>query len=343
MVYSASNVIATEIYNDSFYFLKKQLVFYLIGLILSIIIILIDINIFRKYTTMIFIATLSLLLSLLIPGVGSSKGGATSWIDFNFFSIQPSEFMKGALVLVYSKYLSNNASDLKNFKYFIMFLSLSALIFAIIMLQPDFGTALVILLTSLVMMFLAGAKIKHFLIIAFFGGILFAGLIISAPYRLERITAFLNPWNDPLGSGFQGIQSLYAITPGGIFGHGFNSSMQKHFFLPEPQNDFIFAIYVEEFGLIGAMILISLYLMIFIRSIQITIHLDDIYYKYLSLGLCISFILQIIINIFVVIGLLPVTGITLPLMSYGGSSLVITMITLSMLLNISKYRTYEIK
>ena len=174
------------------------------------------------------------------------------------------------------------------------------------------------------------------------GLVLFIVLIISAPYRLQRITAFLDPWSDPLGSGFQGIQSLFAITPGGLFGHGFNSSMQKHFFLPEPQNDFIFAIFIEEFGLIGGIILVFLYVMYTIRTIKITKSLNDNYMRFLNIGILVSFITQIIINIYVVIGLLPVTGITLPLMSYGGSSLLITMVSLSISLNISKYKGYEI-
>lgn len=343
MVYSASNIIGLEKYNDSFYFFKKQLLFFAFGIIASLVVIKFNIFKLKKYTTLIFLFSLGLLILVLIPSVGSARGGARSWIDLGFISIQPSEFMKVALILVYAKYLSNNYIDLQKFKNFIFFLSLSAVIFLIIMLQPDFGTGLVILLTSIIIMFISGAKLKHFLIIGSLGLILFAFLIISAPYRLERILAFLDPWSDPLGSGFQGIQSLYAITPGGIFGHGFNSSMQKHFFLPEPQNDFIFAIYIEEFGLIGGIILISIYLFIFIRSIILIKSIDDNYLQFLGLGIVISFFIQIIINIYVVIGLLPVTGITLPLMSYGGSSLVISMISLALLLNLSKYRSYEYK
>lgn len=339
MVYSASNIIGLELYNDSFYFFKRQLIFLIIGSILSIIIIKIDIYKIKKYTTLIFFISIILLIIVLIPQIGSVKGGARSWIKLGPISVQPSEITKIALVLLYAKYLSNYYQELSKLKHFIYFLSLSGLSFILIMLQPDFGTGLVIILTSLITLFISGAKIKHFLLIAIFGLIGFSFLIIIAPYRLERILAFIDPWSDPLGSGFQSIQSLFAITPGGIFGHGFNSSMQKHFFLPEPQNDFIFAIYVEEFGLIGALILISLYLFILIRSIIIIRNIDELYLQFLGLGIVVSFFIQIIINIFVVIGLLPVTGITLPLMSYGGSSLVITLISLAFLINISKYRS----
>lgn len=342
MVYSASNVVGKEKYNDSFYFFKKQLFFYIIGLIASYFIITTDIKKIQKMTNIYTIISLALLTLVLIPGIGSSRGGARSWIDLGFISIQPSEFMKLGLILIYSKYLKDNYLDVRKFNYFFYLLLISGIIFFLIMLQPDFGTGLVIIFTAVIILFIAGAKISYFLIFVCVGLVLFIVLIISAPYRLQRITAFLDPWSDPLGSGFQGIQSLFAITPGGLFGHGFNSSMQKHFFLPEPQNDFIFAIFIEEFGLIGGMILVFLYVMYTIRTIKITKSLNDNYMRFLNIGILVSFITQIIINIYVVIGLLPVTGITLPLMSYGGSSLLITMVSLSISLNISKYKGYEI-
>ena len=205
------------------------------------------------------------------------------------------------------------------------------------MLQPDFGTGLVILLSSLILLFVSGARIKFFIFIII-GGICGLGfLIISAPYRLERITAFLDPWSDPLGSGFQGIQSLFAITPGGFLGHGFNKSIQKHFFLPEPQNDFIFAIVLEEFGMVGGFIVLLMYGIIIFRGIKISIEVNDRFLKFLCLGLSISLFVQVFINTGVVVGLLPVTWITLPLFSYGGSSLLITIVSLGIIVSSSKY------
>lgn len=162
-------------------------------------------------------------------------------------------------------------------------------------------------------------------------------LIASAPYRLNRIFAFINPWSDPLGSGFQGIQSMFAIAPSGLFGLGYNNSMQKHFFLPEPQNDFIFAIVCEEFGLIGGGLLIVGFFFLIIKILKIAISVDDNYLKLLAMGISISLFVQVFINIGVVIGLLPVTGITLPIISYGGSSLVLTLMFLGLALNISQY------
>ena len=180
--------------------------------------------------------------------------------------------------------------------------------------------------------------IKYFLILGLVGAMGLVFLIISEPYRMERILAFLDPWSDPLGSGFQGIQSLFALSPSGIFGLGFNKSMQKHFFLPEPQNDFIFAIIAEELGLFGSVFLILAYLFILIKAIRISSRIDDPYKSFLALGLGISIFTQVFINISVVIGILPITGITLPIISYGGSSLIITLMSLGLLLNISKYQ-----
>lgn len=336
-VYSASNVVGLEKYNDSYYFVKRQGLFYLISSIFLFYLIKLDINILKKYVTYVFIFSIILLLIVLIPGIGVVRGGARSWISILGFSIQPSEFMKLGIILLYAKYLESNYKDLKSFKSFMMLFSLAIFVFLIIMLQPDFGTGIVIVISSLILIFVAGIPYKYLAIIGVCGGIGCIGLIISAPYRLERIMAFINPWNDPLGSGFQGIQSLFAITPGGLFGHGFNNSIQKHFFLPEPQNDFIFAIVLEEIGLIGGLFILSLFLIIIFRGIRNAIKTTNLFVKFLSLGIVITLASQVFINVGVVVGLLPVTGITLPLFSYGGSSLLITMIQMGILASCSKY------
>ena len=225
---------------------------------------------------------------------------------------------------------------------FIKILILIVSAFGLIMLQPDFGTGLVLVVSCILLLFNAGAPLKYFLILLGLGIIGIVALIASAPYRLERIFAFLDPWSDPLGSGFQSIQSLFAIAPSGLFGLGYNNSMQKHFFLPEPQNDFIFAIICEEFGLIGGLIVIGVFLYIIIEAVKISLHVDNNYLKFLSLGIGLSLFTQVFINIGVVIGLLPVTGITLPILSYGGSSLVLTLMFLGLIINISQY-TEEVK
>jgi cell division protein FtsW len=305
----------------------------------------INVNIikYQKYVLTVFLICFALLLLVLIPGIGTARGGARSWISIGNFSIQPSEFMKLGLIGLYAKYLGAHYQDLKKLKNFLLLFSFAIVVFLLIMLQPDFGTGLVIVLSAALLIYLSGVPVKYFVVILTIGLFGAAFLILSAPYRIQRIMAFVNPWEDPLGSGFQGIQSLFAITPGGFFGHGFNKSMQKHFFLPEPQNDFIFAILLEEFGLIGGLIVLLLYFIIFYRSIIIALSVEDHFLKFLVLGISISLAVQVGINVSVVIGLLPVTGITLPLFSYGGSSLVLTLSSLAIIVSASKHRNYDFK
>lgn len=338
MVYSASNVVAVYKYDDSFYFLKRQLLFSIIGFVIMFLIIKVDINKIYKNVTLIFIISLLLLILVLIPGIGVVRGGARSWIGFGSLSIQPAEFMKLGIILLISKYLSKYQNDLKKFKNFLGVLLLVILVFGLIMLQPDFGTGLVLVVSIIILLFCTQAPIRYFLFLLCVGILGIIGLIISEPYRMMRILAYLDPWSDPLGSGFQTIQSLFAVAPSGIFGLGYNNSLQKHFFLPEPQNDFIFAIICEELGLIGSMILLGLFIFMILRIIRISNKVEDQFHKFLSLGIGISLFVQVFINIGVVIGLLPVTGITLPFISYGGSSLILTLVMIAVVLNISKYQ-----
>ena len=340
MVYSASNVVAKASYDDSFYYFKRQLLFMCVGYILMIIIYRLNIDVLKKVSIFFFLFSFFLLILVIIPGIGVIRGGARSWIGIGTFSMQPSEFMKVALIIFLSKYLSSNYLDLRKTKQFIYLSILICLIFGLIMLPPDFGTGLVIVFSCFALLFVSGANMKFFIVLIVVGIIGISVLIISAPYRMARILAYLDPWSDPLGSGFQGIQSLFAITPGGLFGHGFNKSIQKHFFLPEPQNDFIFAIVIEEFGLIGALIVIGLFFIIIYRSFELANRMENQFCMFLLIGLSLTLSVQLFINIGVVIGLLPVTGITLPLFSYGGSSLIINFISFGVILCASKYRSY---
>ena len=210
------------------------------------------------------------------------------------------------------------------------------LFFGLIMLEPDFGTGMVIVVSLMFMLFITNTKLTFFGIMGVLGLGGIAGLIIVAPYRLARILSFLNPWSDPLGSGFQIIQSLYAIGPSGLFGKGFGNSIQKHFYLPEPQTDFIFAIISEEFGFIGILVIAFLFLTLFYNTLKVSLECNDLFGKYLSFGLVISLILQAVLNICVVIGLVPVTGVTLPFLSYGGSSLLVSMASVGIIFNVAK-------
>ena len=338
MVYSASNVVALYKYNDAYYYIKRQLIFAGVGISLMIIIINMDISRIYKYYSFIFLLSIVLLILVLIPGIGMVRGGARSWIGIGSLSFQPSELVKVSIIIFLSKYFSKYEKDLLKFKYFMFMLIIIGCVFGLIMLQPDFGTGLVIVLSSFILLFMTGAPFKYFLILLLIGLCGIVALIISAPYRMERIFSFLDPWSDPLGSGFQAIQSLYALAPSGLFGLGYNKSIQKHFFLPEPQNDFIFAIVAEELGLFGAAILLGLFLILIFRIIKIALNINNAFYKYISFGISLVFFVQVFINIGVVIGLLPVTGITLPIISYGGTSLMISLIMIGIVLNISKYR-----
>ena len=191
-------------------------------------------------------------------------------------------------------------------------------------------------MSLIAMIFVSKVKISFFIRIGLLGLLGIVALIIIAPYRMARIVSFLNPWSDPLGSGFQIIQSLYAIGPGGLFGMGLGNSIQKHFYLPEPQTDFIFSIISEELGFLGVLIVSSIFLFIFYRCIKISLNTKDLFGKYLSFGLSFMIIFQTILNLSVVIGLVPVTGVTLPFISYGGSSLLVSMASVGIILNISK-------
>ena len=337
MIYSASSIWALYKYNDKYKFLKNQLLFFVIGIILLYFVSKIEYKKYYKYSNKILFICIMLLLLVLIPGIGTIRNGSRSWFGIGSFGIQPSEFAKLGLIIFVSKYLSNNPNSMKNFKRGVLpILFITLLIFGIIMLQPDFGTGTILVMSIIGILFIAGLNIKIFIKFGFIGLIGVVVLVLIAPYRLTRILSFLNPWSDPLGSGFQIIQSLYSIGPGGLFGLGFGNSIQKHFYLPEPQTDFIFSIISEEFGILGVLIIASIFILIFYNSLKISIECEDLFGKYLSFGITFGLIFQTILNLSVVVGLVPVTGVTLPFLSYGGSSLIITMISIGIIINISK-------
>lgn len=338
MVYSASEAWASYRFDDAFFFAKRQLFFAGVGVVVMIFIMNVDYWTWRTWSKLILIICFILLVIVLIPGVGLVRGGARSWLGVGAFSIQPSEFMKMAMIAFLAKYLSENQKRIVSFKKgLIPSLSLVMLAFGMIMLQPDLGTGAVMVGTCVAMIFVAGAKISHFVGLAMVGVAGFVGLIASAPYRIKRITSFLDPWSDPLGSGFQIIQSLYAIGPGGLMGMGLGESRQKYFYLPEPQTDFIFAILAEELGFIGGLFVIILFGIMLWRGIKIALGAPDLFGSFLAVGIIGMIAIQVMINIGVVTGLMPVTGITLPFLSYGGSSLTLMLVAVGVLLNISRH------
>lgn len=338
MIYSASYVWALYKFNDSYKFVKTQALFLLIGYILMYILQKIPYYIYLKKANLIFVLSFIFLILVLIPGVGTIRNGSRSWFGIGGFGIQPSEFMKLGIIIFTSKYLSKNEKELSKIKIGVLpILLVLIIVFGLIMMQPDFGTGVIIVVTIIALLFISGVPINFFIKLSLLGIIGVVGLIIIAPYRIKRIISFLNPWSDPLGSGFQIIQSLYAIGPGGLLGLGLGNSIQKHFYLPEPQTDFIFAIISEEFGFIGILLISLLFILIIYRGLRISINCENKFGKYLSFGITFQLAFQTILNLMVVVGLIPVTGVTLPFLSYGGSSLLITMISMAILLNISKY------
>ncbi|MCA1029977.1 stage V sporulation protein E [Bacillus timonensis] len=341
MVYSASAVWANYKFDDSFFFAKRQLLFAGVGVLAMFFIMNVDYWTWRTWAKVIIIICFVLLVLVLIPGVGMVRNGSRSWIGVGAFSVQPSEFMKFAMITFLAKYLSENQKKITSFKQGLFpSLSIVFIAFGIIMLQPDLGTGTVMVGTCIVMIYVAGARISHFAWLGLLGVAGFVGLILSAPYRIKRITSFLNPWEDPLGSGFQIIQSLYAIGPGGLFGLGLGQSRQKFFYLPEPQTDFIFAILAEELGFIGGSLVILLFSLLLWRGVRIALGAPDLYGSFLGIGIIGMIAIQVCINIGVVTGLMPVTGITLPFLSYGGSSLTLMLMAVGVLLNISRYARY---
>lgn len=338
MIYSASSIWAEYKYNDSLKYVKNQALFFIIGLILMFLVSKINYKFYLKKSNILLIGFIILLILVLIPGVGMVRNGSRSWFGIGSFGIQPSEFTKLALIIFTSKYLMNNEKNMKNIKKGVLpILCVLFFVFGLIMLQPDFGTGMIIVISIIGLLFVGGVSMKFFIGLGIIGVLGITGLIIIAPYRLARILSFLNPWSDPLGSGFQIIQSLYAIGPGGLFGFGFLNSRQKHFYLPEPQTDFIFSIISEEFGFLGIVIVVTLFLTIIITGFKISKNCKDLFGKYLSFGIMFQLSFQALLNLMVVVGLIPVTGVTLPFLSYGGSSLLITLCSIGVILNISRY------
>lgn len=337
MVYSSSSIWANYKFNDSFHYLKYQFLFFIVGFILMIVISKIDVSLYYKYANVLLLGSFILLVLVLIPGVGSVRNGSRSWFGIGSFGIQPSEAAKISLIIFTSKYLSRSNDYIDSyFKGLFPILGVTCVCFGLIMLQPDLGTGVIIFMSIISILFIAGVSMKFFMAGGVIGLLGVIVLIVIAPYRMSRITAFIDPWKDELGSGFQMIQSLYAIGPGGLLGTGFLNSIQKHFYLPEPQTDFIFSIICEEFGVVGCLIVVLLFGLLFYRGVKIALNCHDLFSKHLTFGILFQLLFQAVLNLCVVVGLIPVTGVTLPFLSYGGSSLLISMCSMGIILSISR-------
>jgi cell division protein FtsW len=341
MVFSSSAVTSNIQYNDSYHFFKKQLLWAVISIGAMIVVMKINYLRLKEFALpLMFIAVVFLIL--VVTPLGTEVKGSSRWIMLGPFNLSPSELAKLAVILFMARSLENNIDKIKSFKEGVLpYLVMLAMICALVMVQPDLGTSCAIAGTVFFLLLVAGARWSHLSMIASAGVAAIVAAIVVAPYRMERMIAFVNPWKYAGDEGFQIIQSLYALGSGGLFGMGLGRSRQKWFYLPEQHTDFIFAILGEELGFIGAIVVLLLFMLFAWRGFKIAINAPDTFGSILASGLTIMVILQAAINIGVVSGVLPVTGITLPFISYGGSSLLFTMTGVGLLLNVSRYSTYK--
>jgi len=339
MVYSSSSVVALTTYQDPAFFMKRQIMWAVIGLALMAITMRMDHAVLqdRRVVLGLLLVACVLLASTLIPGVGRMINGSRRWLRFGFVSFQPSEFAKFAIVVYMSYYIVKKGEALRDFKNGLLPAYVVIGVFLLLALrQPDFGTAMTLAGVAAIMLFAGGANLLQL------GGTFLAALpliyiaVAHSAYRARRVFSFLDPWADPQGAGHQIIQSFLAFGSGGIFGRGLGEGRQKLLFLPERHSDFIYAVIGEELGLIGALAVVVLFLIILWRGVRIALASGDRFSRMLALGITLLICFQGMVNMAVVTGLVPTKGIALPLVSYGGSSLVITLGALGVLLNVSK-------
>ncbi|KPA10037.1 stage V sporulation protein E [Candidatus Magnetomorum sp. HK-1] len=338
MVYSAGSAIAIKNYGSEYFFLRKQFIFSLMGGIVMIVFRNIPYQWYQRLAYPCLIISLLLLISIFLPGVGHKAGGAIRWIKFQGLSFQPSEIARFTLIIYLAYSLDKKKDRLMQFSIGIIPHAVIVGIFLImIAMQPDFGSVVIIATLTFLMMFAGGVPIRHL-----FGCLLIFiptayYLVINAPYRLQRILTFLNPWQYRTEAGYQIIHSLMAFGSGGFWGAGLGKSYQKLFYLPEPHTDFIFSVIGEELGLIGVLVILTLYGLIIWRGFYIAFYINDIFASCLALGFTMAVALQVCVNISVTLGLLPTKGLTLPFLSYGGTSLICNMAVMGILMNISAH------
>ena len=338
MVYSSSAVVAKMTYNDSFKFLKKQLLFSLIGLIGMVVAMRIDYRRWMRWTYPILAASILLLLVVLIPGLGLSLqvGVARRWLMTPLFAFQPSELAKLALVFFIAYALTKKGERIREFAYgFLPIMIIAGMMIILVILEPDMGTAVFMGLLTVVLLFIGGVRVSYLLALPLMAAPGLYLFVNRFPYAYRRLTAYLHPWEDMQGMGFQIIQSFVALGAGGPWGVGLGDGKQKLFFLPAAHTDFILAILGEEAGFIGIAVLILLFALLVWRGMRISLKTADTFGAYLAIGITAMIALQVIINMGVVLGLLPTKGLTLPFISYGGTSLVTNLVGVGILLNIS--------
>jgi cell division protein FtsW len=338
MIYSSSSILAMERFKDAQFFLKKQIFFVVIGMGLMVLLTKLDYHYLKKLAYPGIILSTILLLLIFIPPLGIRAGGARRWLNLGFFSFQVTELVKICIVLFLAHFLTRKVNYLKSFSRGILIpLLVTILIIVLIALQPDFGATIMIAMILMLMLFLAGCRIRH---LAGLTALLIPAavwMIMFRSYRIDRLKVFLNPWNDPGNKGFQIIQSLLSFGSGGAFGVGIGDGMQKLFYLPEPHTDFILSVIAEESGFVGVAVVIFLFVVLIMRGFMVAFRAPDLFGTLLAAGLTMVLAMGAFINIAGVMGLIPLKGLTLPFLSYGGTSLVMSLVAVGILLNISSH------
>jgi len=342
MIYSSSSIIALEKYGDGYHYIKKQIVFVLLGLGVMIGTSRVPYRYWRNAAYPLVFTAMALLALLMVPGIGTTVGGATRWLRSGGVSFQVSELVKIALVIFLAHYLTKKIAHIKEFlRVFLLPLVVLMIILGLVLWQPDFGAAVIMVMVFMLMFYLAGSRITYLAGLAAMAIPAGVVLIMQESYRMRRLLSFLNPWEDPTRTGFQIIQSFISFGSGGTFGVGLGNSMQKLFYLPEPHTDFILSVIAEEGGFIGVVIVVVLFSILVFRGFVISFHCKDIFGMLLSSGLTAVIALEAFINMAAVMGLVPTKGLVLPFLSYGGTSLMMCMMGIGILLNISSHQGQE--
>ncbi len=336
MVYSASSYNAQNLYGNSTYFLNKQIIGFLLGLVAMLILANVNYNFLAKLYIPALILGIVLLVVVLIPGVGISNYGARRWIGFGAFSFQASEVAKFCFILFCAGYMTKNATKMTTFKGSLPVLLAGGIICALIMLEPNMSVTICVGVVMLTMLLIGGMQPKHLALMSIPIASAIPLLILLEPYRLKRLFAFIDPWASPQGEGFQLIQSLYALGAGGMFGTGLFNSRQKYAFLPFSESDFIFSIIGEELGFVGAVMVLLLFFVLIYFGYKVAINAKNRFGCYLGVGITSILAVQVLLNVAVVSGAVPPTGLPLPFISAGSTSLVVFMAAIGVLLNISK-------
>lgn len=339
MVFSASSALASKRFLDSAYFFKHQLMHMAVGLVAMAAIAINDYSRLRKLAYPAFLVVLVALILVLIPGVGHRAGGAARWLRLGSMSIQPAEFAKLALLFYLAYALSEHSDQIKSFtRGFLPPMVMATVLVLPILLEPDLGMSITLFILTIVMLFVAGTRLVYLGLMAVAATPVLYFLLFKVSWRLDRLLGFLQPWDDPLGRGYQIIHSFLALACGGLWGAGLGGSMQKLFYLPEPHTDFIFAVLGEELGLWGVVLVLGLFMTLIWRGVRTALEARDLFGTYLALGATLIIGLQAFVNAAVVMGLLPTKGLTLPFISYGGSSLLVNFACVGILLSVAGHR-----